>query len=541
MKTILLRAGIVIIYCCSALLPQTAHAMENFLETARKEVRLLEKIIAPKLEQSLHGEQPAIANNPHRNSKAFAMHNPGISEGEKICLNNRLPVVKAALEKMLNRSLHDNQVPKIALICSGGGYRAALCTTGSLCGAKKIGLLDAITYITALSGSTWAVAPWVSSGLPIKKFKEYLQDCVAKPFHETTHEERILIANAIAVKKIYTQARTLVDPYSDLLANRLLACMGDARQMIYLSDQAKKIESGAYPYIIYTAIDGREEYIDGQTWFEFTPHTIGDYTNNIHIPTWAYGREFNDGESTNDAPEKPLGYIMGTCGSAFAANIHTILKKVVKNEDLQKKFDLSLELQGKRLIPFWAEVPNYMYNMNLENDETLPIKDHLKFVDAGLDMNLPYPPISGICKERTPDILIFLDASGGQIGKQLDKITGYVLKHKLDFPSINHNNIDKQTISIFEDKQNPLAPIVIYMPRISDQELWNANKENPEFAKYNLSGFDIDYETKQGFCKTKNFEYTPEQSTLVTNQTEFNMRVSKDAIIEAINGWIDRK
>ena len=542
MKTIVLRAGITITYCCSVLLLHTAHAMENFVKKAHDEVRLIEKIIAPKFEQSLHGEQPAIAHNPYKNTKAFVIHNPGISEGERASLQNRLPIVKAALEKMLNRSLDNKQVPKIAFVCSGGGYRAALCTTGSLCGAQKIGLFDAVTYATALSGSTWIIAPLVSGGLPIKKTKDYIQDCVAKPFHETTHEERILIANAIAVKKTYNQTRTLVDPYGDLLANRLLACLGDARQMTYLSDQAKKVESGAYPYPIYTAIDGREEFIDGQTWYEFTPHTIGDRTNNIHIPTWAFGREFNNGESTNYAPEKPLGYCMGMWGSAFAANIHTILKKVVKTEDTQKDFDVTLKLQGKRLLPFWAEVPNYMYNMNIENDETLPTKDHLKFVDAGLsDLNLPYPPISGICPERTADIIILLDASGGQVGKQLTRTAAYAFKHKLPFPKINLENIDKKTISIFKDEHNPLAPIVIYMPRISDKEQWDANKEKSEFAKYNLSEFDLDSETKQGFCKTEHFQYTPEHSALVMNQTEFNMRVNKDILIEAINSWIDRK
>src|SRR5229473_1244104 len=89
----------------------------------------------------------------------LAHYNTGISEGEKKYLNNRLPIVKAALEKMLNRSLDNKKIPKIALIGSGGGYRAMFCTTGSLNGAQKIGLLDTITYITALSGSTWAVAP----------------------------------------------------------------------------------------------------------------------------------------------------------------------------------------------------------------------------------------------------------------------------------------------------------------------------------------------------------------------------------------------
>ena len=79
------------------------------------------------------------------------------------------------------------------------------------------------------------------------------------------------------------------------------------------------------------------------------------------------------------------------------------------------------------------------------------------------------------------------------------------------------------------------------MPRISDKDLWEKHKLDPEFAEYNLSGFDLDHETNNGFAKTQEFQYSLEHSTLVTNQTEFNMHVNKNAIIEAIKWCIDRK
>lgn len=542
---------------CTITIQHTTHAMEKILEIqeiARKEVRLMEKIIAPKLEQELNGEQPAIANNPYKNTTAFVTHNPGISDGEKAFLQNREPIVKEGLEKLLNCSLDNKRIPKISIVCSGGGYRSDLCTIGWLNGVEKIGLLKCTTHIVTLSGSTWAVAPWISSGLPIKKFKQYVQDCVAKPLHEITQEEKILIADARAVKIIYDQPRTFVDPYGDLLANRLLAYADDKRHMIYLSDQAKKIELGAYPYPIYTAIDGREDVIENQPWYSYTPHTVSDDYSNNHIPTWAYGRKFENGESMNNAPEKPLGYLMGTWGSAFAANIHTMLQKVDKSETLEKRFNLSVELKGHRLLPFWSEIPNYMHGMNSNNKQiTLPEKDHIKFVDAGLSrLNLPYPVVSGICPERKADILIFFDASGGQVGKQLKRVAEYALRHKLPFPKIDLTDVDKKTVSIFKDEHNPLAPLVIYMPRISNHELWNANKEKEKFAKYNISynidgidynpsNFDIHEQTEKGFCETQHFQYTHKQSSLVTNQTEINALLSEEEIKQAINWYINQQ
>jgi phospholipase A2 len=532
---------IVATFCSCLFTPYTTYSMEKIhrkIHRAHEDVIMLEDIITPNLEQKLHGKQTAITNNPHQHETASAIHNTGISTGEAAYLKNRLPVAKAALEKMLNRSLDEKQVPKIAFVTSGGGYRAMLCTTGSLCAAQQIGLLDGVTYITALSGSTWAVAPWISTGLPLQEFKGYIQKCAAHAFHETTHEEKLLIANAIAVKKTYKQHRTLVDPYGDLLANRLLACLGDLRHMTYLSDQAQKIEFGAYPYPIYTSIDGRETITTGQTWYEFTPHTIGDRTNNVHIPTWAYGRKFEKGQSTNNAPEKPLGHLMGTWGSAFAANLHTILKEVTKNETVHKDLE---SIEGKRILPFWAEIPNYMYKLDTNNDTTLLTKKQLKFVDSGLEINLPYPPISGICPERTVDIIVFLDASAGEIGNELKKVDVYAKTHNLPFPAINLENINTKTLSVFKDENNKATPVVIYMPRISDKKLWETHKSQPEFANHNLSEFDLDHETNHGYCSTEHFQYSLEHSNFVMHQTEFNMLVNKDAIMHEINWVIDRK
>jgi hypothetical protein len=506
--------------------------------------QLEEKIenVAHNIAHHLHGHHPAV-NIPHLHETAYATYHPGISQGEKTSVTNRTPIVKAALEKFLNRSLTDQQVPKIAFVCSGGGYRAMFCTTGSLAGAAKIGLLDAVTYISALSGSTWAVAPWITTGIPIKKFKTYIKECAAKSFFDLTDHEESLIKNDNNIKIAHHQPRTLVDPYGALLANRLLEILGDQRHLTYLSDQAAKMEQGLYPYAIYTAIDGRESVVTGQTSYEFTAHTIGDRTNNILIPTWSYGNKFDKGQATITAPEKNLAYIMGTCGSAFAANVHEILKNLFKDKELLADLEkITEKISGDRLLPFYAKVLNYMHGMNNLKDTTLSKRELLKFVDAGLELNDPYVPFSGICPERTVELLIFLDASAGEhVGSELKKVANYAAKHNFPFPSIANDNLGKETMSVFKDEHNANVPTVIYMPRISNQALWEQHKSNPEYSGYNLTGFNLDYETNHGFAKTQHFQYTPEHSTLVMNQTEFNMRTSEDEIKKTINWVIDNK
>lgn len=472
------------------------------------------------------------------------MHNKGISDGEKTFLKNRRPIVKTSLEEVLKKELKEHQIPNISLTGSGGGYRATFCTAGSVNAASKMGLLNCITYMTCLSGSTWFAAPWIATGKPLYALKPYLQSCAAKPFIELTLEEKLLIAADIATKMANNQKLTMVDFYGNLLANRFLEALGSKRQEVTFSEQAEKIESGKYPYLICTAIDGSEQIVTGQRWYEFTPHTIGDRTTNMHIPTTAYGKKFENGAITNNnAPEKPLGYLMGTWGSAFGANVYEILKEVLGNNDLFKKLleILPDDIEADRVLPFFAKVANYFYHMDELQDSTLSNKKHMKFVDAGLEINLPYPPVSGICPERKADILIFIDASAGQVGEELRKVADYAQAHQLPFPTINFDDIGKKTISIFKDENDLSKPVVIYLPRISDPALWEMHKNDPNFAPYKLSGFDLDKATNEGPCQTQYFQYTDDLSSLVMNQMEFNMLVNEKAILDAIDWWVSKR
>src|SRR5690606_27664772 len=57
-----------------------------------------------------------------------------------------------------------------------------------------------------------------------------------------------------------------------------------------------------------------------------------------------------------------------------------------------------------------AKVANFSYGMSQSKRKDDKI---LALSDAGIDFNLPYPPISGERPERKVDIIIFLDASAG--------------------------------------------------------------------------------------------------------------------------------
>jgi hypothetical protein len=183
-----------------------------------------------------------------------------------------------------------------------------------------------------------------------------------------------------------------------------------------------------------------------------------------------------------------------------------------------------------------ADIPNAY--ANLQTRETL------KLIDSGLSFNLPYPPVSGERPDRKADVLIFLDSSAGKITKELKKTEKYARDHGLKFPVIDYTDLDKKTCAVFKDETDFSVPVVIYMPRTSDEQLWQENKLTPEFNAYeNIEGFDMEVCTSQfgQACNTLNFEYTEEQAQQVMNQMEFNMVVNKDNIIEVLNWVIDRE
>src|SRR5579871_5411386 len=109
----------------------------------------------------IRSHEKVVLDNPYAKTTASIRVGNDLHPQEQEYLRNRAPKIKSALERALELSLEEKDAPAISLICSGGGYRAMLGSMGAFSGLQKIGLLDAITYISSLSGSTWALGLWM--------------------------------------------------------------------------------------------------------------------------------------------------------------------------------------------------------------------------------------------------------------------------------------------------------------------------------------------------------------------------------------------
>jgi len=547
------------------------NAMEPFRQKIQAEVQAALKPIAQK-NQDTRVAQVRIGSE--------------LSSQEQAALVTRESRTKTAQAKFLGTTPATTPSLRLAACGSGGGYRAMICTTGFLLGAQDIGILDAFSYISALSGSTWAVGSWITLGYDLPTLRDHFAQQLAtnpviagKGVPAPITNERTMqdLVNNLVTKYYFQQPLTSTDIWGATIANNLL------QNLTYkLSGQATKVDSGAYPLPIYTAI---EPQADGSyTWFDVTPYEVGSTYLNAHVPTWSFGKQFSNGVSIDAAPEQTLGFMFGVFGSAhtvspqelldmadpnglIAKTVQSTIKGFVpaplglpailfdqffsdalRNQLMAPLFgslvstqlkDVPQNLLKQRLLP--AEIPNFTAGMA---SSPISKQSNIILIDAGIHVNLPIAPL--LRKERNIDVIFAFDGSASVVdAPSLVDAEEHAQEEKLVLPAIKKNSafktVNSRSMSVFAQAGKPT---ILYMPWIkdsgltSDAGLATAVKQYPLLSKVfstqelqDMRNFDI---AKCDFCSTFNFMYTKDNVRILSNIMRFNMIVNQDAIKQAL-------
>ncbi len=213
---------------------------------------------------------PSLNNNPYKDQQASLRLGNNLCDQEIAYAHQRLPVLQACL------AVHGKptaNVPKIAVVCSGGGCRAALYTAGALYALEQMKLLDAVSWVSALSGSTWAVNTWMSSGASAQKFFDWLVNNTQFDMQHLHEQDFTLMGEIIATKYLTSQPVGFVDLYGSWLANDFFPYFSNNPGAVVLSNQAPLVSTATVPLPIYSAINASDKY--SQQWYEFTPFEIG--------------------------------------------------------------------------------------------------------------------------------------------------------------------------------------------------------------------------------------------------------------------------
>ncbi len=381
---------------------------------------------------------------------------------------------KNTIRELINDSkIEGDNLPTIAMICSGGGCRAMIATLGFLLGAQEINLINATRYISVLSGSTWTTGVLLAlQENNISHFKDYLKNKMTTNLFDMNQLNNIDDVGKILFKKwSYNENIQFSDIYGSVLISRLMEDFNGKEQKLKFKNIREYLSKNkSFPFPIFNTVIANQRPNNPYQWLEINPFTTGcDYLGGF-IPTSYFESRFKNGESKGRPyPEETLGSFLGLFGSAYSitsqdADDHTSSELIDGINEILGKIGnyFNLDLTNQRLLA--AQINNFSYKMEHSN---LKYDKKLTLVDAGMDFNLPFPPLFEM--ERNIDIFIVCDAtSGTEIGgyQELNKAKNYARKNNIPFPNLNDPQIiiDPATSKEFLVYEESGKPTVIYFP-----------------------------------------------------------------------------
>ncbi|XP_072463336.1 cytosolic phospholipase A2 gamma-like isoform X3 [Notamacropus eugenii] len=269
-----------------------------------------------------------------------------MKDKEKAAMKNRGKHISKALKSL---GLNARKVPVVSVLVSGGGLRAAIACQGVLSELSHVGLLDMVTYIAGVSGSTWCMSSLYSQSDGWKDL-EKAENELRRRLKEDSWD--LSVSEDKLCEAAERDDYSLTDFWSYSVVYYLTKELLDT----CLSCASEESEMGTVPYPIFATIDhylkfgGKEKILNA--WFEFTPDwagysTLGSSTPGAYVSTTHCGSEFEGGKLIKQKPERDFSYLRGLCGSALAdmnTNLITIwdnIWKFIFGSDTQEKMPIT--------------------------------------------------------------------------------------------------------------------------------------------------------------------------------------------------------
>ncbi|NWX13143.1 PA24E phospholipase, partial [Aegotheles bennettii] len=516
---------------------------------------------------------------------------------EKLFLGKRKRYVASALKSVfhLPQDLQDCQVPVVAIITTGGGLKSMTGLYGSLMGLKKLNLLDCVTYISGLSGTTWTMANlyrdayWSQKDLDshISEAQKQATKCKMGCFSM----DRMKYYNKQLCQRKEEGYRT---SFIDLWGLMIEYLLNDGKDPHKLSDQREALCDGQNPLPIYVSVSVRDNYStnDFKEWVEFTPYEVGLMKYGVFIRTENFGSEFFMGRLLKKLPESRICYLQGMWSSIFSVNLLQIWGLSHSSEDFWKRWTqdrieevdedpvlptrphelrtrmytppgaLSSALRGALTDRFSvAQHHNFLkgyqlHNNYLENkyfckwkdtvldsrpNQLMQNPDHLGMIDAGFFINTSSPPL--LRPQREVDVIIYLSYTTGSHTSSLDKAYKYYTEQKIPFPKISLTDEDKKNLKecyIFQDSDLPGCPIVIFLPLVNDT-FREYKAPGVKRCCSEMEGGQLDLTSRfSPYCMFA-VRYTDENYRRLLNLSEYNILNNSQMIMQALQIAMQRR
>ena len=381
-------------------------------------------------------------------------------------------------------SLSPSSAPSIGVCLSGGGYRAMLGSLSALSTLNDLGVLPSSTYVSGLSGSTWAMSQLYSLPPPPPSspttpsppidfipILARVQEQVALPIlSRPTIDTLLPVIRRSLLDKLHfsAQSLTMTDVLAWFICLRILSTIPShptppspsppssatpsafppstsSLASLTLSGQRAALTHPSLPFPLYTAISS-----PAQVQWEFSPYSVGSWELGAFIPTWAFNRPFTGGASTSALPREPhLSTLLSVFSSAHCSDLASQLSEMamqMKGTEKVKEGVRELVERMKRewrlqdVHPFEAIAFNSpLHSLPPTSFPPLPTSitspPSISLMDAGLSFNFPLVPL--LQPHRALDVVVLVDFTSppeAMNGLYLHTVKSYCRAHGLPLP-----------------------------------------------------------------------------------------------------------
>ncbi|XP_038263814.1 cytosolic phospholipase A2 epsilon-like isoform X2 [Dermochelys coriacea] len=278
---------------------------------------------------------------------------------EQDFLHKRKKVVAAALKKVLQleEDLQDDEVPVVAFMTTGGGTRALTAMYAHLLSIQKLNVLDCISYITGLSGTTWTMSNLYEDPDWSQK------DMEASVSDARKHVIKNKFLACFSVDRLKYYVKELHQRkqeghkicFTDLWGLIIEAMLHDGEDHHKLTDQQQALSNGQNPLPIYLVLNVKDKISnrDFREWMEFTPYEVGLLKYGAFIRAENFGSEFFMGRLMKKLPESRICFLEGIWSSVFSLNLMDAWYISFESEEFWHKWtqDRVIDIDEEPVLP----------------------------------------------------------------------------------------------------------------------------------------------------------------------------------------------
>ncbi|CAH1786864.1 unnamed protein product [Owenia fusiformis] len=151
------------------------------------------------------------------------------------------------------------EVPTVAMLFSGGGYRAMVGSSGAMKALTDTKLIDIVQYVGGLSGSSWYLSHLYSHqdwpSLDLSRQQAELKNSI-----DATHYQQFSLKRFLEAAKYMLAKRQRGQPisFTDFYGHVMMHIIMSDRMDSTLSDFAAKIKNGVAPMPLMTSVHVKE-------------------------------------------------------------------------------------------------------------------------------------------------------------------------------------------------------------------------------------------------------------------------------------------